>query len=150
MAHRADLDKILQPAVQAAGSDLLGCEFISQGRHSVLRVYIDRPTGVTVEDCEAVSNQVSTVLDVEDLIKGDYTLEVASPGLDRPLFNAEQFLRAQHQEVKVLLNQAVDGQRKFTGVIENVSEGIVILNDGNKTHHLPLTNISKANVVAKI
>src|SRR5690554_8020762 len=81
---------MLIPVVEALGYRCWGIEFLSQGRHSLLRVYIDHPDGVSVEACATVSRQASAVLDVEDPISGDYTLEVSSPGVERPLFTLEQ------------------------------------------------------------
>ena len=86
-----NLRDLLEPAVTALGCELVGIEYRPNGAQSLLRVYIDRPDGVTVDDCSAVSYQVSGLLDVEDPVPGHYTLEVSSPGLDRPLFQAHDF-----------------------------------------------------------
>ena len=109
-------------AVEALGYECWGVEFISQGRHSVLRVYIDRPEGILIDDCEAVSRQVSGILDVEDPISGNYTLEVSSPGVDRPLFNLEQFARHQGESAKVTLKLPQDNRRRLQGRIEATDE----------------------------
>ncbi len=85
------IQQMLEPTVEALGFDLWGVEYLSQGRHSVLRVYIEHEKGISVDDCAAVSEQVSGVLDVEDPITGEYTLEVSSPGMDRLLFKLEQY-----------------------------------------------------------
>ena len=89
--YRRDLHELLEPAAKAVGYELLGCEFISQRKHSILRIYIDGPDGIGVDDCELASKQMSALLDVEDPIKGEYHLEVSSPGLERPLFTALQY-----------------------------------------------------------
>ena len=92
MNRREDqIESLLTATVEALGCELWGIEFLSQGRHSKLRVYIERPGGVTVDDCERVSREIGDLLDVEDVIPSAYTLEVSSPGLDRILFKAEQF-----------------------------------------------------------
>ena len=82
------LRRLLEPAVEGFGYELLGVQLLAQGHHSKLRVYIDSEEGITVDDCARVSHQVSGVLEVEDPIPGQYTLEVSSPGMDRPLFRA--------------------------------------------------------------
>jgi len=87
------LQAMLAPAVAAVGFELWGVEFFQQGRHSVLRLFIDGPEGVGVDDCARVSHQASGVLDVEDPIAGEYTLEVSSPGWDRPLFTLAHYAR---------------------------------------------------------
>ena len=80
---------MLRATVEALGYELWGVEYLSQGRHSVVRVYIDSENGINVDDCASVSEQVGGVLDVEDPIRGEYTLEVSSPGMDRLLFELE-------------------------------------------------------------
>jgi len=139
---------LLAPTVSALGYELLGIEYLAQGRHSLLRVYIDSPTGVGLEDCEAVSHQVSGVLDVEDPIKGQYSLEVSSPGLDRPLFKPEHFARFSGQKVKVRLHLPRDGQRNFHGRIAAVdgSEIYISMDDGSQLS-LSMNDIDKAHLV---
>jgi len=84
------LSDMLETTVEALGFELWGVEYLSQGRHSVLRIYIESENGITVDDCAAVSEQVGSVLDVEDPVTGEYTLEVSSPGMDRLLFKLAQ------------------------------------------------------------
>ena len=91
MVSKLQLQQLLEPVVESLGCSLWGLEYISQGRHTTLRLYIEAEGGVGVEHCEKVSRQVSAVMDVEDPISGEYTLEVSSPGLDRPLYTLEQF-----------------------------------------------------------
>jgi ribosome maturation factor RimP len=85
------LNKLIQPVVEALGFDFWGLEYISQGKNSVLRVFIDKEEGISVDDCAVVSRQVSGIMDVEDPITSEYNLEVSSPGLDCPIFTLEQF-----------------------------------------------------------
>ena len=103
------LQALLAPVVEALGYECWGVEFLSQGRHSLLRVYIDHANGVLVGDCEKVSRQISGVLDVEDPISSEYTLEVSSPGMDRPLFTLEQFARHAGELVKSKLRSPFEG-----------------------------------------
>ena len=120
---------MFSPAISALGFELWGVEYLSQGKHSVLRIYIDSENGITVDDCQQVSHQVSGILDVEDPIKGQYNLEVSSPGLDRQLFFAEHYQRYIGAKVKVKLRQAVLGRRNFSAVIESVKDDVICLVD---------------------
>src|SRR5690554_4251416 len=95
------LQELVAPAVEALGFELWGLEYHSRNRQTLLRIFIDGPDGVTVDDCAAVSRQISAVMDVEDPIAGEYTLEVGSPGLDRPLYTLEQFQRYVGEPVKL-------------------------------------------------
>lgn len=147
-------EKLLQPieaAVRGLGYELVGVEHLPQGRHSVLRVYIDTAAGVTVDDCERVSRQVSGVLDVEDLVRGHYVLEVSSPGLDRPLFTAEHFSRFAGQKVKLRLSLPLEGRRNFTGVLQGVRDGdvLVTVDDGEELR-FALDNIEQARLVPEL
>ncbi|HFE37119.1 MAG TPA: ribosome maturation factor RimP, partial [Gammaproteobacteria bacterium] len=91
MGKQSHLQSLVEPVVGSMGYEFVGVEYLSQGKHSILRVYIDQPAGITVDDCSKVSNQLSAMLDVEDPIRGEYHLEVSSPGMDRPLFTGAHF-----------------------------------------------------------
>ncbi|MGD8571805.1 MAG: ribosome maturation factor RimP [Gammaproteobacteria bacterium] len=143
----ANIQALIEPAVETLGYELVGIEYLSQGKHSLLRVYIDRQDGITVDDCERVSHQVSGLLDVEDVIHGHYNLEVSSPGLDRPLFTIEQFRRFRNQKAKVKLSTPVEGRRKFTGVIHEVNDDNVVLEVEGEDIELAFSAIEKANLV---
>ncbi|WP_127476830.1 ribosome maturation factor RimP [Sulfurivermis fontis] len=141
------LQQLLEPGVTALGYELLGIEHLAQGRHSVLRLYIDSPDGITVEDCERVSHQVSGVLEVEDPIKGQYTLEVSSPGLDRPLFKPEHYARFIGAVVSLRLARPMGVRRKFKGrLLALRDEAVVIEQDGVEVV-VPLEDIDKAHLV---
>ncbi len=141
---------VIEPAVTGLGYELVGVEYLSQGRHSTLRIYIDHEDGITLDDCGRVSHQVSGVLDVEDVIKGNYALEVSSPGLDRPLFTLEHFVRFQGREAKVRLRVAQEGRKKFTGLILGVEGEQVLLQVDGQTVALPIGIVEKANLVPDI
>ena len=144
------VQELIEPAVVALGYELVGVEYIPQGKHSLLRVYIDTEDGINLDDCTRVSHQVSGLLDVEDIIKGQYNLEVSSPGLDRPLFTLEHFRRFTGHEAKIKLTMPLDGQRKFKGTINGVREDAVLLEvEGNEVE-LPVSLIDKANLVAEL
>ncbi len=143
------LTELVASAVEPLGYELLGVEHLAQGRHSVLRVFLDHPEGITLDDCERASRQIGAVLDVEDPIRGQYTLEVSSPGLDRPLFTADHYRRFQGQPVNLRLRAPQDGRRKFSGVIEAVTDDSVTLLDPETDERwtLALDDIEKANLV---
>jgi len=141
------ITELIGTTVQALGLELWGVELLQQGRYSLLRVYIEREEGVTIEDCEKVSRQVSALLDVEDPIAGEYTLEVSSPGVDRPLFSVEQYAKYVGSEVNLKLRRAVDGRRKFKGQIIKVSRDIVGLLVEGTEYDLEHSEIEKASIV---
>ena len=109
------LQDLIESVVSSLGYELVGVEYLTQGRGGLLRVYIDSEDGINLDDCSRVSHQLSGVLDVEDVIRGQYQLEVSSPGLDRPLFSLAHFERFVGQQVKLKLAVPIHGQRKFRG-----------------------------------
>ncbi|MBI8475612.1 ribosome maturation factor RimP [Pseudomonas aeruginosa] len=143
------LQALLAPVVEALGYECWGVEFISQGRHSVLRVYIDRPEGILIDDCEAVSRQVSGILDVEDPISGEYTLQVSSPGMDRPLFTLEQFAKHAGEQVKIRLRSPYEGRRNYQGILRGVEEQDVVVLVDDHEYLLPIDSIDKANIIPR-
>jgi len=143
------LQALLAPVIEALGYQCWGIEFISQGRHSLLRVYIDNPDGILIDDCEKVSRQISGVLDVEDPISGEYTLEVSSPGMDRPLFTLEQFAAHVGAQVEIRLRSPYEGRRNFQGVLCGVEEQDVVVQVDNHEYLLPIESIDKANIIPR-
>lgn len=140
---------LIQGPTMALGFELVGVEYI-RSRNSVLRVYIDSENGITVDDCADVSRQISAVLDVEDPITTAYTLEVSSPGMDRPLFTLEHYRRFMGEEISISLRIAVGNRRHWKGTIKAVSddEMITLAADG-QDDVFALSNIQKANIVPK-
>ena len=130
------------------GIEIVDVEFLGAGRSRLLRIYIDRPQGVTHADCEFISQQVGTILDVEDVIPGDsYTLEVSSPGLERKLVSSKDFERFVGKKAKVTLREPVENQRHWEGKLAGCSQGIVTLEpSAGKIIHFPLTQVQKANL----
>ena len=143
------LQAMLAPVVESLGYECWGVEFISQGRHSLLRVYIDHANGILVDDCEAVSRQVSAVLDVEDPISSEYTLEVSSPGMDRPLFTLEQFAKHVGEQVKIKLRSPFDGRRNFQGLLRGGEDQDVVVLVDDHEFLLPIDLIDKANIIPR-
>lgn len=140
---------LVRRAVEAEGLELIGVQFLSgQGGPALLRVYIDNESGVQLRHCEAVSHQLSGVLDVEDPIAGEYNLEVSSPGLDRPLFELAHFKRFIGHRVKVRLRVARSDRRNFTGTIAGVQDdGEVTLDMDEVSVNLPFEEMESARLV---
>ena len=143
------LQAIIAPVVESLECELVGIEYGRQGKRSLLRIYIDKEGGIDVKDCQRISHQLSGVLDVEDVIKEQYQLEVSSPGLDRPLFTLEHFERFAGHKVKLTLVSPIEGQRKFKGTLQGVEDGQVIVNIGDNELVLSLNAIDKANLIAE-
>ncbi|KTD52330.1 Ribosome maturation factor RimP [Legionella quinlivanii] len=145
-----DIENLLYPIVTALGYQLWACEYLPQGKHSLLRVYIDRPEGIGLGDCEIVSKQISALLDVEDPIPGNYSLEISSPGIPRPLFYREHYVMYIGQEIQLKLRRAINGQRKkLKGSIESVQEHSLVLNVENEHLEIPFSDIIKANLTGE-
>jgi len=125
-------------------------EYLPQGRRSLLRIYIDSPDGVTVDDCERVSHQVSGVLDVEDPIHGHYVLEVSSPGLDRLLFTAEHYRRFAGNRIKLRVSPPVDGRRNFSGILKGLHDDKVVLVHEEGEWEIPLDHVDQARLVPEL
>lgn len=164
MADKAtDIANLLSPTIQALGLELLGVEYLPSPGGAVLRLYIDVPVEtagdaegeaprmVGIEDCETVSREVSALLDVEDPISGHYTLEVSSPGVDRPLFTPAQFARFAGQDAKIVLKLPQDGRRRLQGRIVVVDGSRIDVELEAKPENLLLSidfdNIEKARLV---
>ncbi|MDZ5604390.1 ribosome maturation factor RimP [Pseudomonas sp. RP23018S] len=141
------LQALLAPVVEGLGFQCWGIEYISQGKHTVLRVYIDKEGGIMVEDCEAVSRQISGVLDVEDPITSEYALEVSSPGMDRPLFTLEQYAAHAGEQVKIKLRTPFEGRRNFQGLLRGVEDQDVVVQVDQNEFLLPIDSIDKANII---
>ena len=143
------IQALLAPTVASLGLELLGVEFVPSGHSALLRLYIDAPGRlVGIEDCEAASREVSALLDVEDPIESEYTLEVSSPGVDRPLFSVEQFARFLGEEAKVQLRLPQDGRRRMAGRIVAAADGRVTLAvEGIGELSVAMENIEKARLV---
>jgi len=143
------ITEMLAPSVEDLGYELVGIEYIRAGKHSTLRVYIDQEQGILVDDCAAVSRQVSAIMDVEDPITNEYTLEVSSPGMNRPLFKAEHYQTFAGDEVKIQLRMPIQNRRRWKGVIVSAEDGIICLNVDGREERFALSNIQKANIVPK-
>ncbi len=145
------LQTLLTPVISAMGYELLGIERLPQGRRGFLiRVYIDHSNGINLADCERVSYQISGVLDVENPIVGSFTLEVSSPGFDRPLYTIEHYRRFIGHKAKIRLSRPLETRRNFVGVIQSVEMPHIILqSEDGQSIQLPFDQIDKANLVAE-
>lgn len=147
---KSELIKLLEPTVDHLGYELTDLELKLGGRDGLVRLFIDAQDGIGVEDCETVSRQVSAILDVEDPIPGNYTLEVSSPGLDRTLTKPAHFQRFMGEDVRVKLRFPLDGRRNFRGALAAVDdENIEVVVDG-ESHSLPLSTIESARLVPQV
>ena len=141
------LTEMLTPAVEALGFELLGIEYVSAGKHSVVRLYIDHEDGINVDNCADVSRQASAILDVEDPISTEYNLEVSSPGMDRPLFKEAHYLACLNEVVSLRTRMPVGDRRNFKGKVLACESGNLTLEIDNQTHVLAIANIEKGNLV---
>jgi len=141
---------MLETTIEALGFALWGVEYLSQGRHSLVRIYIDAPNGITVDDCATVSEQVGGVFDVEDTITGEYTLEVSSPGMDRLLFKLEQYPGYVGEIVELRLRGAFEGRRRFKGVLKGIEGEEVVIQVDDHEYLLPHSAIEKARIQPRI
>jgi ribosome maturation factor RimP len=146
-----DLWLLAEPYVRDAGFDLIEVQYGREQRGLVLRLFIDRPegvsTGINVDDCERVSRDVSAALDVADKISQAYQLEVSSPGLDRPLRRERDFARFVGESARIRLTDGVEGRRNFTGTIRGAKEGRVEIACDGRSYELPIDDITRANLI---
>ncbi|MGM0520815.1 MAG: ribosome maturation factor RimP [Pseudomonadota bacterium] len=143
----AALYALIEPVVTAMGFELWGIDHLSQGKHSRLVIYIERESGVSVEDCADISRQISAVLDVEDPIAGEYRLEVSSPGMARPLYTLDHFARFQGHHVALKLRMPFDGRRKYKGLLAGIEGDEILLQLDGEEYCFPIESIDQASIV---
>jgi ribosome maturation factor RimP len=142
-----ELKALLEPTVEGLGYELADLEVKLGGRSGIVRVFIDRPEGISLDDCEKVSMAVSALLDVEDPVPGHYDLEVSSPGLNRKLTKPDHFKRFAGEEVKVEMRFPIEGRKRFRGRLAASDEdNIRVVVDGVE-HNLPISTIDTARLV---
>ena len=148
------LRQILGAVIESMGYELVGVEFHRHRSNALLRVYIDKQSdnksGIDLDDCQRVSHQISGVLDVEDPIPCRYTLEVSSPGLDRPLFEAKHFSNFAGHRVQINLAMSLNGKKKYIGLLKGIKDGDVIVEIEGAELSVPLERIEKARLVPDI
>ena len=142
------LKQLLQPVVEALNCELWGIDLQTGGKTKMLRIFIDRDeVGVGIDDCERVSRQASAILDVEDVIAGEYILEVSSPGMDRPLYELDHYARYLGEEISLRLRFPYEGRRNFKGLLKAVEGDEVVVVVTDNEFLFPVEGIEKANLV---
>ena len=143
------LHSMLEPGAAALGLELIAVEMAGRDAN-ILRVYIDSPGGVTVDDCAAASHQFSGILDVEDPISGKFNLEVSSPGLDRPLAKSAHFDDVVGEKVKIRTRWPIEGRRRFTGVLTRTSCDAALVDVDGEVYELPFADMERARLVPQL
>jgi ribosome maturation factor RimP len=143
----SEIRELLEPVVRGLGFCLWGVEVHAGSTPVLLRVYIDHAEGISVDDCGAVSGQVSAILDIEEPIRGDYILEVSSPGIERPLFVPEQYRQYLNAPIKVRLHWPEHGRRNYRGILRAVSETFIVVEVEGSHYTIPLNSIARARLV---
>ena len=141
------IGEMLEPGIRSMGYELVGVEYQGGAGGGLLRVYIDSEDGISADDCQKVSYQVSGVLDVKDPIPGHYTLEISSPGLDRMLFRLQDFERFAGQLARVRMSHPINGQRKFKGRLRGLDGDNVVIEQEGQEISLPFDEIEQARLV---
>ena len=152
---RDTLEERLLPLIKQENLELVDLEFSPAGSKSLLRIYVDKPEGITIDECANLSRKVSDFLDMENLIPHRYNLEVSSPGLDRPLVKREDFIRKMGEKVRVFLKEPVDGKLDLVGEIKRFQEETLYLSTesqgaepaGNEERAVPFKNVLKAKII---
>lgn len=148
MTIEEKIENALRPTVESMEFDWWGMEYMPAGRHTLLRVFIEKPEGtVNSDETYAVCKQISAILDVEDVISSEFRLEVSSPGMDRLLFTPEQFKRYEGQEVQVRSSVGVLGRKRFKGPMTKVDDSGIEMEIDGEIYEIPFDLIEKANVV---
>ena len=144
---RKELIKLLEPTIEHLGLELTDLELKLGGKGGLVRVFIDKEAGIDIDDCAMVSNRVSAILDVENPVPGNYTLEVSSPGLDRALTKPKHFQRFMGEDIRVKLRIPLDGRRKFRGALTSAGDEKIEVDVDGKSYSLSLETIESARLV---
>jgi ribosome maturation factor RimP len=141
-----EVRQVVEPILESQGFELVDLEYQRERQGWVLRIYLDREGGVSLEDCAGLNHEVGTVLEVKDLIPSSYILEVSSPGLTRPLKKPEDFNKFRNQMVKIKLYEPLEGRRNFKGTLLGLEGDRVRVEVEQRVYELPLQRIAKANL----
>ncbi|MCI0530937.1 MAG: ribosome maturation factor RimP [candidate division Zixibacteria bacterium] len=140
----AKIEKGIKPLAEEAGLEIVETRLLGTGGSSILRVFVDRPEGVSVGECARLSRRISDFLDSEDIFLHRYTLEVSSPGLDRPLTSKADFNRKKGERIRLFLKDGEENQKETTGVIDSVENENLVLDSEGEKKKIPLERIEKA------
>ena len=140
------IEEIAQRVAVSEGMEVVEVEVKGGGRNQFVRISIDKPEGVNHADCELISQQVGTILDVEDVVPGHYTLEVSSPGIERKLLKPRDFERFLGKKAKVTLRAPVDNQRHWEGTLAGFADGVIVLDAAGRQIRFPFEQVEKANL----
>lgn len=146
----AQVVSVIEPVVSGLGYELLGAEFGQAENGQTLRVYIDSPAGIVMDDCAAVSRQLNAVLDVEDTIKSAYLLEVSSPGVDRPLFTEAHFSAQIGEQIRVRMLEGVNGRRNFKGQLVAVENNAAVIEVDGIDYELAVEGVEQAHLIGRL
>ena len=137
----------LEPELAQQGYELVEVEIAGGSGRAILRVFIDKEKGITLDDCAAVSQFLGPLLDKVEIVGGSYVLEVSSPGFDRPVRKPADFIRFSGEAVKVKTHFPVDGRKKFSGTLKGFENGVVVIESEGNVHRITIENVHKANLV---
>jgi ribosome maturation factor RimP len=146
MTIQEKIENLAGPIVERLGFKLWGCQCIVHLKQRLIRIYIDKPEGILLSDCEQVSYAISAALDVDNLISEHYRLEISSPGLPRPLFYLWQYQENIEKTVHVKLLRTIDGHRKLHGKILSVTNGCIVIDGETGRYEVEISNVAKAHL----
>jgi ribosome maturation factor RimP len=139
--------ELIEPILETLDIELVDVEYLTERGQWILRVYIDKYGGVTLDDCARISGEIEHPIDVQDIIEHEYVLEVSSPGLNRPLRKEKDYQKAMGKKVKIKMSFPLEGRRRFTGYLRNLADEYLHIEVDGKLFRLPRRNIIKANLV---
>ena len=142
--------ELIEPGLLAKGLELVDVEFKKEGKNWVLRVFIDKEGGVTLEDCQKISSLVGDLIEVEEVIEPAYTMEVSSPGLNRVLKKEKDFIRFSGKKIGVQCHAPLNGRKKFIGILKDFKNQSIHLEVDGQLQIIPINRVAKANLVIEI
>ncbi|MBI2067096.1 MAG: ribosome maturation factor RimP [Deltaproteobacteria bacterium] len=147
---RPDLKKaqaIIEPIVRGLGCDLVELRFLSEAGRAVLRVSVDREGGISLGECQQISREIETPLEVEEVLPGHYYLEVSSPGLDRPLVKEEDYLKFAGRKAALRTGPSIEGRRNFKGILQGIEQGVIRMQIDGQEYRIPFNTVERGHLV---
>jgi ribosome maturation factor RimP len=142
--------QLAEPVIVSEGMELVHVESVKMHTRWIIRLFLDKENGVTLDDCANISNQLGDIFDIREVIKGAYTLEISSPGIDRPLSRDQDFVKYKNSKVNIKTNVKIEGIKNFHGIlldyIEEAGQKLVLIDIAGKIHRIPKQDIAKANL----